>query len=261
MMKPSDNRNNHSNINNVTSLPVSCELQNVVSKHDFDIVYADPPWDINQKGSYGAAMHYELMTLRRIKGLPVRDLTKENAACFLWVTNGLLQEGLEVLKAWGFTYRSPFFWVKSQLGLGQYLRNASETLLLGTKGKMPVMFRGQANWSFMPRQDHSHKPEEMYAIMERLYPNCDYLELFARKRPSNKEWYIWGLEAEGGSDIVVPGYPVPQYSDRVQFLPPNAPASAAHKSEKKPCKEDAAKVVMFPGASVQVHNDSMKEGA
>ena len=235
-VKMTNELNDNKNLNNVTMFPGNVDLSTVVSKSDFDVVYADPPWDINQKGRYGASNHYELMPLRRIKEMPVGKLTKENAACFLWVTNGLLQEGLEVLKAWGFTYRSPFYWVKSQLGLGQYFRNASETLLLGTKGKMPVAFKAQANWCFMPRQDHSHKPEEMYAIMERLYPGCDYLELFARKRPSNKDWYIWGLEAEGGSDIIVPGYPVPKYSDRVVMTPPDDPAAS---STSIPMKEGA----------------------
>ena len=203
--------------------PKADHVSDAVSKHDFDIVYADPPWMINQTGSYGASQHYELMTLERIKAMPVDKLTSENAACFLWVTNGLLQEGLDVLKAWGFSYRSPFFWVKSQLGLGQYFRNSSETLLLGVKGKMPVAFKGQPNWEFLPRQEHSHKPEEMYAIIERLYPKRSYLELFARKRPSNPDWYIWGLEAEGGSDIYIPGYPVPKYTDRVKLTPDDDP--------------------------------------
>lgn len=215
---------------NITVFPKTVDPKSIVSKHDFNVVYADPPWAINQTGKYGACNHYELMPLERIKAMPIHKLTTENAALFLWVTNGLLQEELDVLKAWGFTYRNPFYWVKSQMGLGQYMRNASETLLMGTKGKMPVAFKSQANWAFMPRQEHSHKPEEMYAIIERLYPNCDYLELFARKHPSNPDWYIWGNEAEGGSDIYVPGYPVPEYSDRVQFLPDdpdNDPAAAS----------------------------------
>lgn len=188
-----------------------------IGQEKADVVYADPPWDINQKGHFGASQHYELMTLKRIKGMPVDDLCNEDAACFLWVTNGLLQEGLDVLKSWGFSYRSPFYWVKSQLGLGQYFRNSSETLLLGIKGKMPVDFRAQPNWEFMPRQEHSKKPEEMYAIIERLYKDRSYIELFARKRPSNPKWRIWGLEAEGGSDIFIPGYPVDNYNDNVKL--------------------------------------------
>lgn len=183
-----------------------------VSAGGFDVVYADPPWDINQKGNFGACRHYDLMRLDEIKKMPVAALCKENAACFLWVTNGILKEGLEVLEDWGFQYRSAFYWVKPIMGLGQYFRNASETLILGTRGKMPVEFHGQPNWDLMPRQEHSHKPEEMYAIIERLYPNRKYLELFARKRVRNENWMIWGNEAEGGSDIKIPGYPVPEYS-------------------------------------------------
>jgi len=182
----------------------------------FDVVYADPPWDINQRGHFGACNHYDLMRLKEIREMPVASLCKKNAVCFLWVTNGILKEGLEVLESWGFKYRSAFYWVKPIMGLGQYFRNASETLLLGTCGKMPVEFHGQPNWDMMPRQEHSHKPEEMYAIIERLYPNRKYLELFARKRVHHENWWIWGNEAEGGSDIEIPGYPVPKYSKRAE---------------------------------------------
>ena len=107
-------------------------------------------------------MHYQLMSLEDIKNMPVADLAEENAHLWLWIPNGLLQEGLDVMKAWGFTYRDPFVWIKPRLGLGNYLRNASETILFGTRGKAPVKFKAQPNWLFAPLQDHSHKPEEMY---------------------------------------------------------------------------------------------------
>lgn len=182
-----------------------------------DVVYADPPWDIQQSGSLGAERHYNLMTVDRIKAMPVSKLVKANAACFLWTTNAALPDALEVLKCWGFTYKGYYFWGKLQMGLGQYFRNATEVMLLGIKGKMPVDFRGQPNWNLLPRQDHSHKPEEVYAIIERLYQNRNYIELFARKRHHDKNWRIWGNEAEGGSDIYIPGYPVPKYSEKVQL--------------------------------------------
>ena len=78
--------------------------------------------------------------------------------------------------------------------------------------KAPIKFKGQPNWSFLPVQDHSHKPEELYSIIERCsYGN--YLELFARRPvPSDKNWYVWGNEIE--SDIILPNYPVPKYSQR-----------------------------------------------
>ena len=171
--------------------------------------YLDPPWDINQKGKYGAEKHYDLMTLEQIRNLPIPQLTAQNSHVWLWVPNGLIPQGLELLKEWGFTYRSPFYWVKPRMGLGNYLRNASEVVLLGTRGTAPVLFRGQPNWGFFPLQDHSHKPEEMYDIIERLSPG-PYLELFARRhRPG---WDSWGNEID--SDIYIPGYPVPTYSDK-----------------------------------------------
>ena len=169
-------------------------------------IMADPPWDLQQKGARGASMHYRLMTLDEIKSMPVADLAEPDSHCWLWVTNAALRYGYDVLEAWGFIPRSIFTWVKPRMGLGVYLRNASEQLLLGTRGKAPVQFKSQPNWGFFPVQDHSHKPEEQYSIIERISPG-PYLELFARRRQPG--WDVWGDEIE--SDIVIPGYPVPKY--------------------------------------------------
>ncbi|MGC4190535.1 MAG: MT-A70 family methyltransferase [Thermomicrobiales bacterium] len=171
----------------------------------FRTILADPPWEIGQKeGRYGASKHYDLMPLDRIKDLPVADLAEENAHLYLWAINGALREGVEVMEAWGFTYRAPLTWIKPRYGLGQYLRNQTEHLLFGTRGKAPVKFRGQGTWMYAPLQDHSHKPEEQYAVIERL-SDGPYLELFARRRQPN--WSAWGNELI--ADIVIPGYPVP----------------------------------------------------
>lgn len=173
----------------------------------YKTILADPPWDIQQKGkSRGAIKHYNLMTLDRIKAMPISDLTEENAHCWLWVTNATLEAGFNVLRAWGFTPRSIYTWVKPRLGLGVYLRNSTEHLLLGTRGKAPIQFKGQMNWGFMPLQDHSHKPEEVYDIVERCSEG-NYLELFAR-RPRHG-WDIWGNEV--ASDVKIRDFPVPSY--------------------------------------------------
>ena len=180
----------------------------------YKTILADPPWDIQQKGkSRGAIRHYNLMTLDRIKAMPIADLVEENAHCWLWVTNATLEAGYEVLRAWGFEPRSIYTWCKPRLGLGTYLRNCTEHLLLGTRGKAPIQFKGQMNWGFMPLQDHSHKPEEVYDIIERCSEG-NYLELFAR-RP-RYGWEIWGNEV--ASDVKIKGFPVPVYKENAKYF-------------------------------------------
>lgn len=173
-------------------------------------IMADPAWKRNQTGVRGAASHYDLMTLESIKAMPVADLAEDSSHLYLWCPNGLLEDALEVIKAWGFIYRSMLVWLKPRLGLGVYVRNAHETLLFATRGKAPVKFHAQPSWMFAPFQPpHSHKPEEQFAIIERM-SDGPYLELFARRRQPG--WDCWGYEAPGGSDIIMPGYPVPHYS-------------------------------------------------
>ena len=173
----------------------------------FKTILADPPWDVQQRGALGAISHYKLMSLDAIKRMPVSDLAAPDAHCWLWVTNATLRAGYDVMEAWGFTPRSPLTWIKPRIGLGQYLRNATEHLILGTRGTAPVKFRAQPTWMFAPLQEHSHKPEEQYAVIERI-SGGPYLELFARRRPASKAgWSVWGNEIE--ADIVIPGYPVP----------------------------------------------------
>ena len=165
------------------------------SKHTatprYRTILADPPWDIQQKGTLGAVRHYRLMTVEQIKALPVSELAEDDAHLWLWTTNAALESAYQVMRAWGFTPRSIMTWTKPRLGLGQYLRNCTEQLLLGTKGQAPIQFKAQPTWLFAPVQDHSHKPEEVYDIIERCSPG-PYLELFAR-RP-RQGWHVWGNE-------------------------------------------------------------------
>ena len=180
---------------------------NQASPRRYRTILADPPWDIYQKGHRGAIQHYDLMTLEQIKAMPIADLVEPDSHCWLWVTNATLRDGYDVLEAWGYVPRSPLTWVKTRLGLGQYLRNMTEHLILGTRGNAPVNFRGQPTWTFAPVQEHSVKPNEQFAIIERI-SSGPYLELFARRPQPG--WDAWGDQIS--SDIVIPGYPVP--SDR-----------------------------------------------
>ena len=195
-----------------TVIPYS-EIKNHSSKK-YRTILADPPWGVpSQRGrnsNRSAESHYELMPLDRIMAMPVPDLVEENSHLYLWIPNALLQEGLDVIKAWGFTFRSPLYWIKPRLLLGNYFRNASETCLFATRGKAPVKFHGQPNWMFCAQQRHSQKPEEQYPLIRRMSYG-PYLELFARHR--EPDFDCWGYEAPGGSDIIMPGdYPVPKYS-------------------------------------------------
>lgn len=188
-------------------MPSPCSPVEVQPRR-FRTILADPPW-ANQF-SYGTVPHYSVMTMRRIKAMPVSDLAEDDAHLWLWVTNSTLRAGYEVAEAWGFTVRSPLTFIKLRLGVGTYLRNSTEHLLFATRGTAPVKFHSQPTWFTAPVQDHSHKPEEQFALIERL-SDGPYLELFARRRPSSSaEWSVWGDEID--SDIRIPGYPVP--SDR-----------------------------------------------
>ncbi len=160
---------------------------------------ADPPWDIPQnRGGRGVDRHYPLMTLDRIAGLPVARMAADDAHMWLWTTNASMPEALELLQAWDFTFRSILTWIKPRFGMGQYLRTQTEHVLLGTRGKAPMQFRAQGSWFYAPLQEHSHKPEEQYAIIERCSPG-PYLELFARRpRPG---WHVWGNEVD--SDVTL----------------------------------------------------------
>ena len=173
----------------------------------YKTILVDPPWDVDQRSRYGAINHYDLMTVDKIKAMPVADLAEPNSHLYLWITNGTMPHGFDVLAAWGFQFRSIFTWIKPKLGLGNYFRNSTEHVLFATRGKAPVLFKAQPSWGFFPVQDHSHKPEEFHQIIERLSPG-PYLELFARRRPPGC-WDVWGNDEAIQSDIDIPGYPVP----------------------------------------------------
>ena len=188
----------------------------------FATILVDPPWPLQ-----GGERHYRTMSLARIKALPVGALAARDAHLWLWTTNALLPTAYEVAEAWGFTVRSPLTWVKFRLGLGgrYQLRNATEQLLFCTRGKAPLGSRSQPTWFNAPVTEHSRKPAEQFAIIERVSPG-PYLELFARRRPeSNQPWAVWGDQVD--SDIRIPGFAVPRYSER------------AHETEAMPLRTQA----------------------
>jgi N6-adenosine-specific RNA methylase IME4 len=143
---------------------------------------------------------YETMTFEDIENLPVGDVVADEAHLYLWVPNALLAEGLEVMRRWGFTYKTNLVWFKTRKdggpdgrGVGFYFRNVTELVLFGVRGSRRTRDPGrrQVNLFAERKREHSRKPEGLYDIIERCSPG-PYLELFAR-HPRTK-WHQWGDE-------------------------------------------------------------------
>lgn len=174
----------------------------------FKTVLADPPWQFQNKTGKVAPEHkrlnrYGTMDLQAIMDLPVAEVLDDTAHLYLWVPNALLPEGLRVLDAWGFTYKSNLVWHKVRKdggsdgrGVGFYFRNVTELVLFGVRGKNARTLdagRTQVNLFATRKREHSRKPDEQYEIIEACSPG-PYLEMFARgTRP---KWTVWGNQAD-----------------------------------------------------------------
>jgi N6-adenosine-specific RNA methylase IME4/ParB-like chromosome segregation protein Spo0J len=167
----------------------------------FPVVYADPPWRYEHAESDSRAIEnqYPTMPLDAICALPVGDVATEDCILFLWATSPKLEEALRVVNAWGFTYRTCMVWVKDKIGMGYYARQQHELLLIATRGSIPPPPPEARPSSVLtaPRLEHSAKPEEAYALIERMYPDLPKLELFCRSPRDG--WAVWGNEAERGN--------------------------------------------------------------
>jgi N6-adenosine-specific RNA methylase IME4 len=160
----------------------------------FDLVYADPPWQLgNAAGRYAPEEHYPTMPLAEIKAL--EPPAAADAVLFLWAVNSLLPEALEVMTAWGFTYKAQMVWVKPSIKLGNYFRNRHELLLFGRKGNYPLPGPLERVDSVIEAAcgRHSAKPPVVYDLIERSYPAASKLELFRRGTP-HAGWAAWGNE-------------------------------------------------------------------
>jgi len=160
----------------------------------FNVIYADPPWqyDVNFL-SASPDSHYSTMKTEDICKMVIPST--DNAILFLWATNPMLEDALRVMKAWGFNYKTNIVWVKDKIGLGFYVRGQHELLLIGTKEKTqpPEESRRISSVLVAPSNGHSVKPEVAYGLIEQMYPDAHYLELFARNK--REGWTSWGNEA------------------------------------------------------------------
>lgn len=174
----------------------------------YSIIYADPPWSYEdkRKGRGGAEDHYPTMKLENICNLPIQKITAENAALFLWVTFPKLPEGLKVMKAWGFKYKTlGFSWIKTNkrsgtpfFGIGYYTKSNCEVCLLGIKGRLPVISNKVSSVVISPREEHSKKPDIVREKIVELFGDLPHIELFARQPTPG--WDVWGNEVQ--SDII-----------------------------------------------------------
>src|SRR5436189_2055695 len=188
----------------------SSELLKFVGKSRFATVLADPPWQFANRTGKIAPEHrrrsrYGTMTLEEITALPVSDVATSTAHLHVWVPNALLPDGLAVMKAWGFTYKSNLAWHKVRKdggsdgrGVGFYFRNVTELILFGVRGKNARTLapgRRQVNLLATRKREHSRKPDEQYDIIEACSPG-PYLELISWGTRSGGT--TWGNQADDG---------------------------------------------------------------
>ena len=183
------------------------ELVEFCAGERYRTILADPPWQFQNRTGKVAPEHkrlnrYPTMSLAEIKALPVQEVADNNCHLYLWVPNALLVEGLEVMKAWGFQYKTNIIWEKIRndgapdgRGVGFYFRNVTEILLFGVKGKNVRTLspgRSQVNLIRSKKREHSRKPDEVIDLIERCSEG-PYLELFARGVRDG--WTMWGNQA------------------------------------------------------------------
>jgi len=193
-----------------TGVRAAVDLAGFARGRKFGTILADPPWRFENRTGKMAPEHrrlnrYETMTLDDICGLPVEGLAADPAHLYMWVPNALLPDGLRVMEAWGFTYKSNLIWHKVRKdggsdgrGVGFYFRNVTEIILFGVRGKNARTLapgRRQVNMIETRKREHSRKPDEQYELIEACSPG-PRLELFARgERP---KWSVWGNQADDG---------------------------------------------------------------
>ena len=184
------------------------DLRHFAQGRLFHTIYADPPWQFQNRTGKVAPEHkrlarYPTMSIADIKALPVYELAAIKSHLYLWVPNALLPDGLEVMRSWGFEYKTNIIWEKVRhdgqpdgRGVGFYFRNVTEVLLFGIRGgsnRTLAPARSQVNIIRTVKREHSRKPDEMIPLIEACSPG-PYLEMFARG--DREGWAMWGNQAD-----------------------------------------------------------------
>ena len=169
----------------------------------YNIIYADPAWYFKSYSSKGegrnATQHYDCMSISDICNLPISNISKNDCVLFIWVIDPMLPQALEVIKAWGFKYKTvAFTWVKENksegyfTGLGYWTRANPEMCLLATKGKPKRISKSVRQLVMDKRREHSRKPDRIRNDIVELCGDLPRIELFARQRVDG--WEYWGNE-------------------------------------------------------------------
>src|SRR3990167_462234 len=176
-----------------------------MTDHKFGAVLADPPWKFKAYSAKGittrsAESQYKTASMTSLADIPVADWAAPDCALFMWTVDSHLDQGIALMQAWGFTFKTiAFVWVKTaksgkpRMSMGLWTRKMSEVCLLGTRGKPRRVGKGVRQVIMAPRREHSRKPDEIYERIEALVAG-PYMEMFARQQ--RKGWEAWGDEIE-----------------------------------------------------------------
>jgi N6-adenosine-specific RNA methylase IME4 len=162
----------------------------------YRVLYADPPWSYgNTQPEYQTEQrdYYPVLSIVELCALPIKDLAESDAVLFLWATSPILEEAFQVIRAWGFTYKSSFVWDKIKHNMGHYNSVRHEFLLICVRGScQPDVRQLFDSVQSIERTEHSAKPEEFRTIIDTIYPHGARIELFARRQTPG--WATWGNE-------------------------------------------------------------------
>lgn len=198
----------------------SCELYVLGTGKKYNVIYADPPWtydnksmkySADDKGNIAAEEQYNLMTLEKLKQMPLAELTEKDAVCFMWCVNPLMPEAFELLRAWGFKYKTMLTWKKST-GTGYWFRGCTEHILFGVKGNVKAFRSGIDNFYECKSGKHSEKPHHFRVAIskavEGAFADVKKLELFARSRAGMfpdyeyEGWDVYGNQVNNSINLV-----------------------------------------------------------
>ena len=179
----------------------------------FDVIYCDPPWDYDgrtfldgkthETGS--ASDHYPTMSPDELKQMNVIHLCADKCICYMWTTGPQLDISIQVLKAWGFKYKTiAFAWNKGLVNPGYYTLSCMEICIVGTRNAIPQPrgSRNELQYLSRQRERHSAKPTEFIERITRMHPEQTKLELFSRR--AHQGWHCWGHDAKGKGAVAIP---------------------------------------------------------